>query len=63
MDQPIPDADLVAKLQAASQNDVDQRIYLRASKVVPYGRVAQIMASVTAAGFKKVALVTEPINQ
>ena len=63
MDQPIADADLVAKLQAASQNDVEQRIYLRASKVVPYGRVAQIMAAVTEAGFKKVALVTEPINQ
>ena len=63
MDQPIADADLVAKLQAVSQNDVDQRIYLRASKVVPYGRVAQIMAAVTEAGFKKVALVTEPIKQ
>ena len=47
MDQPIADADLVPKLQAASQNDVEQRIYLRASKVVPYGRVAQIMAAVT----------------
>jgi biopolymer transport protein TolR len=63
MDQPIADADLVAKLEAASQNDVDQRIYLRASKVVPYGRVAEIMAAVTSAGFKKVALVTEPVKQ
>ncbi len=63
MDQPIGDVDLVPKLQAASQNDIDQRIYVRASKVVPYGRVAQIMAAVTSAGFKKVALVTEPINQ
>jgi len=63
MDEPIGDSDLVPKLQAASQNDVDQRIYVRASKVVPYGRVAQIMAAVTSAGFKKVALVTEPTNQ
>ena len=63
MDQPIADDDLVAKLQEASQNDVEQRIYLRASKVVPYGRVAKIMAAMTAAGFKKVALVTEPITQ
>ncbi len=53
MDQPIADADLVPKLQAASQNDTEQRIYLRASKVVPYGRVAQIMASVTAGGFQE----------
>jgi biopolymer transport protein TolR len=63
MDEPTADADLVSKLQAASQSDVDQRIYLRASKDVPYGRVAEIMAAVTTAGFKKVALVTEPIKQ
>jgi biopolymer transport protein TolR len=63
MDTPIADGDLVAKLQEAAQNDVEQRIYLRASKVVPYGRVAKIMAAMTAAGFKKVALVTEPITQ
>jgi biopolymer transport protein TolR len=63
MDQAIADADLVPKLQAASQNDPEQRIYVRASKVVSYGRVAQIMASVTEAGFKKVALVTEPTSQ
>ncbi|HEX9167657.1 MAG TPA: biopolymer transporter ExbD [Roseiarcus sp.] len=63
MDEPIADSDLVAKLQAASQSDVDQRIYLRASKTVPYGRVAEIMAAVTTAGYKKVALVTEPIKQ
>jgi biopolymer transport protein TolR len=60
MDQPIADADLTAKLQDLSGGSTDQRIYLRASKVVTYGRVAQIMGAVTAAGFKKVALVTEP---
>ena len=63
MDEPTADTDLVSKLQAASQSDTDQRIYLRASKTVPYGRVAEIMAAVTSAGFKKVALVTEPIKQ
>src|ERR1700722_7616549 len=63
MDQPTADTDLVAKIQAAAGNDVDQRIYLRASKAVPYGRVAEIMAGGPSAGFKKVALVTEPIKQ
>lgn len=63
MDEPVADADLVSRLEAASQSDVDQRIYLRASKAVPYGRVAEIMSAVTTAGFKKVALVTEPINR
>ena len=59
MDAPVADDDLVAKLQAAATQGFDERIYLRASKIVPYGRVAEIMASVTAAGFKKVALVTD----
>ena len=59
MDAPVADGDLVAKLQAVASQGFDERIYLRASKMVPYGRVAEIMASVTAAGFKKVALVTD----
>ncbi len=60
MDAPIADADLIAKLQAIAGQGFDERIYVRASKIVPYGRVADIMASVTSAGFKKVALVTDP---
>ncbi len=60
MDQPIADAELVAKMQALAADVDEQRVYLRASKVVPYGRVAEIMGAVTAAGYKKVALVTEP---
>jgi len=60
MDAPVADADLIAKLQAIAGQGFDERIYMRASKSVPYGRVAEIMASVTSAGFKKVALVTDP---
>ena len=60
MDQPVADADFLDKLKALAKDDTDTRIYLRASKAVPYGRVAQIMAEVTSAGFKKVALVTDP---
>src|ERR1700683_603392 len=60
MDQPIADADFIDKLGALSKDSDEARIYVRASKVVPYGRVAQIMAEVTNAGYKKVALVTEP---
>jgi len=60
MDAPVADGDLIARLQAAATQGFDERIYVRASKIVPYGRVAEIMASVTSAGFKKVALVTDP---
>ena len=60
MDQPIDDADLIGKLGALGTDVTETRIYLRASKTVAYGRVAQVMAAVTSAGYRKVALVTEP---
>ena len=60
MDQPVADTEVVDKLTALAKDGADTRIYLRASKTVAYGRVAQIMAEVTGAGFKKVALVTDP---
>ena len=62
MDEPTADADLVSKLQAASQGNVSQRIFARPRRC-PTGEFAEIMASVTSAGFKKVALVTEPNKQ
>jgi biopolymer transport protein TolR len=60
MDTQIEENDLVAKLQAVAKDGFDQRIYLRAAKNIQYGKVAEIMAIVTSAGYKKVALVTEP---
>jgi biopolymer transport protein TolR len=59
-DQPVADADFLSQLNGLAKDDLESRVYLRASKTVPYGRVAQIMAQVTSAGYKKVALVTEP---
>ena len=58
MDQKIAESDLIAGVQAQASAGVDERVYVRASKEVPYGRVADIMSDLTAAGFKKVALVT-----
>jgi biopolymer transport protein TolR len=60
MDTQIESDDLIPKLQAVAKDGFDQRIYLRAAKSIPYGKVAEIMAAVTTAGYKKVALVTEP---
>jgi biopolymer transport protein TolR len=60
MDQPVEDAQVIDRLKALATDGPDTRIYLRAAKTVPYGRVAEIMGEVTSAGYKKVALVTEP---
>ena len=59
-DLPIADADFLDRLNGLAKDGADSRVYLRASKTVPYGRVAQIMGDLTSAGYKKVALVTDP---
>ncbi len=58
-DNALPDGEIVPRLSAAAKQGFDERIYVRGDKKVDYGRVAQIMALVTNAGFKRVALVTE----
>ena len=59
MDAPVANDELIAKLQAIAKDGFDERIYLRADKGITYGKVAEVMASLTSAGYKKVALVTE----
>jgi biopolymer transport protein TolR len=59
MDQKVDIAQLVEQVKAQAKEGVDERVYVRASKLVPYGRVAEVMSDLTAAGFKKVALVTQ----
>jgi biopolymer transport protein TolR len=60
MEKPIEDASLLETLKAIASNGPDDRIYVRGSRLVGYGRVAQVMSMITAAGYKRVALVTEP---
>jgi biopolymer transport protein TolR len=56
----LKDDMIVGKLAEASKQGFDERIFVRGDKKVDYGRVAQVMSIVTAAGYKRVALVTEP---
>ena len=58
-DQPAQIDGLGQQLQGLSKDGFDERIYVRAAKTVNYGRVAEVMSTITTAGFKKVALVTE----
>jgi biopolymer transport protein TolR len=60
METPITLDEIVSKLQAIAKTGQDERIYVRGDKAIPYGKVAEVMAVVTAAGYRKVALVTEP---
>ncbi|MBL8587832.1 MAG: biopolymer transporter ExbD [Methylobacteriaceae bacterium] len=60
MDQPVRAEEIVGRLQSLARNGYEERIYIRGARAVNYGRVAEIMSLVTGAGYKKVALVTEP---
>ena len=50
---------LLTALKARSENDRDRQVHVRADKSVAYGRVAEAMGAINAAGYAKVALVSE----
>ena len=52
-------AALVPRLKAIAGAGIEQRIYVRGDKDVAYGRVADVVARINAAGYARVALVTE----
>jgi biopolymer transport protein TolR len=56
----VRDDEIVPRLTASAKSGPDERVFVRGDKKVDYGRVAQVMSVVTGAGFKRVALVTEP---
>ncbi len=55
----VPLAELAAKLAATSDNKLDRRIFVRGDKSLAYGRIMEVMATVTQGGFTKVALLAE----
>ncbi|HEY2032920.1 MAG TPA: protein TolR [Rhizomicrobium sp.] len=56
---PVSDDDLIPKLTAIAANGYDQRIFVRGDKSVDYGRVMEVMAEISAAGFTHIGLVTD----
>jgi biopolymer transport protein TolR len=53
--------ELIPKLKAITdaRGGMDERIFMRADKKADYGTVARVMGQLSAAGFKRLALVTE----
>jgi biopolymer transport protein TolR len=52
-------AEIGERIRPLAKQGFDERIYVRGAKQVDYGTVAQVMAAVTSAGYKRVALLTE----
>ena len=54
---PIPPAQVVRAIDAATETDRQKRIFLRADKTVPYGELMLVMNQLRAGGYLKLALV------
>ena len=50
---------LVPRLIAITSRKPDTRIFVRGDATIAYGRVMQVMGTITAAGFTRVALITD----
>ncbi|MBU1211845.1 MAG: biopolymer transporter ExbD, partial [Alphaproteobacteria bacterium] len=51
--------EIEAKLKAIAANGQDETIFVRADKGTTYGVVARVMGRISAAGYRKISLVTE----
>ena len=55
----LPLTDLATKLGAIADGKMDRRIFVRGDKALSYGRIMEVMATITSGGFTKVALLAE----
>jgi biopolymer transport protein TolR len=55
----VPVDQIVAKLVAIAGAGYDQRIFVRGDARTDYGTVMKVMGTISAAGFRRIALVTE----
>ena len=54
---------LTPRLAAITGNKTDTRIYVRGDRAIDYGRVMRVMGLIAAAGYNRVALITQsPAN-
>ena len=54
---PIDRSGLARALDAQTQSDKQERVFVRADRVVPYGEVMEVMNLLRAAGYLKIGLV------
>jgi biopolymer transport protein TolR len=56
---PVPEGDLITRLQAIAAERDTTRIFLRADGGIPYNDVMRIMGALNAGGFREIGLVTD----
>ena len=51
--------EIVPKLTAISKNGFEERIFVRGDRRVDYGQIMKVMATISAAGFHRIALISD----
>ena len=51
--------EIVPKLTAISKNGFEERIFVRGDRRVDYGRIMKVMSTINAAGFRRIALISD----
>ena len=54
---------LIPRLNAITEQNTEARIYIRGDRVVAYGRIMEFMSIINSAGYIKVALITQNLEQ
>lgn len=54
---------LEAKLLAIFKEKPTQKVFVKADKRVPYGKVMEVMSEIRGAGIEKLGLITDPIPE
>ncbi|TPD62069.1 protein TolR [Emcibacter nanhaiensis] len=62
-DEEVRLSELVPRLKVIFENRTDDRIYVHGDQAVDYGTVMKVMGVMNAAGYSRVALVTDTLDQ
>lgn len=52
--------ELIVKLSAITGDDVERRVFIRGDQGLSYGVIMEIIGAINKAGYRKVALISEP---
>jgi biopolymer transport protein ExbD len=59
-DAPLEDAELVSRLATEAQKQPQPELHLRAERITPYQKLAEIMSAAQSAGIMKIGFITDP---
>jgi biopolymer transport protein TolR len=54
--------DLIVKLSAITGDDMERRVFIRADQGLSYGEVMDVLGAINKAGYRKVALISQPAS-